>query len=142
MPVDAFTIRSFQARDEPVVVALWRAAFPGDPAWNEPATVIRRKLSVQADLFFVGVIDGKIVAAVMAGFDGFRGWIYHLAVDPAHQRKGCGGAMMREAEARLRRLGCTKVNLQVRRSNQEVVAFYEAIGFGVEDRISMGKRLA
>ena len=77
----------------------------------------------------------------MAGFDGHRGWVHLVAVHPDNQRQGIGQAMMLEAERRLRDIGCTKVNLQVRSTNTGVVAFYESLGYTVEDRLSMGKRL-
>jgi ribosomal protein S18 acetylase RimI-like enzyme len=138
---DELVIRAFREADEPQVVALWREVFAGDPPWNEPAAVIRRKLGTQRDLFLVGELEGEVVATVVAGYDGFRGWVYHLAVAPARRRNGYGRAMMHEAESRLRALGCPKVNLQIRSTNTGAIAFYRAIGFDVEDRVSMGKRL-
>jgi len=134
-------IRSFREADEGAVVKLWLEAFPGDPPWNEPVKVVRRKLGVQRDLFLVGEYRGLIVAAVVAGFDGFRGWVYHLAVESTDRRRGFGRAMMVAAEARLRELGCPKINLQVRTSNVEVIQFYRGLGYTVEERVSMSKRL-
>jgi ribosomal protein S18 acetylase RimI-like enzyme len=139
--VSPVTVRAFGEADEPEVVALWRAAFPDDPPRNEPAAVIRRKLTVQRELFLVAECEGRIVAAVVAGFDGHRGWISHLAVAPAHRRHGIGRALVAEVERRLGALGCPKVNLQVRSTNAGVVAFYERLGYAVEERISMGKPL-
>ena len=135
-------VRSYEARDEADVIALWREAFPNDPPRNEPTLVIRRKLTVQPELFLVGELAGAVVAAVVAGFDGFRGWINHLAVAPEHRRKGFGRALVSEAEARLRNLGCPKVNLQVRASNAGVAEFYRRLGYQVEERISFGKSLS
>ena len=133
-------IRSYRNSDHDDVVALWREAFPDDPPLNNPDQVIRRKLAVQGELFLVGERNRRIVATVLAGFDGVRGWIYHLAVAATERRLGRGRAMMFEAERQLRQLGCPKVNLQVRASNDEVVKFYRALGYVVEERISMGKR--
>jgi ribosomal protein S18 acetylase RimI-like enzyme len=138
---DNLLIRSYRESDQAEVDALWREAFPDDPPWNNPAAVISRKLAVQRELFLVGESQGRIVAAVLAGFDGVRGWIYHLAVASSERRRGRGRAMMIEAEKQLRQLGCPKINLQVRASNGEVVNFYRALGYAVERRISMGKRL-
>lgn len=135
-------IRSYEHHDEQGVTSLWHAAFPNDPRRNEPSSVIRRKLSVQPELLLVGELDGRIVAALVGGFDGYRGWVYHLAVSAEHRRKGFGRAMMAELEVRLARLGCPKLNLQVRESNREVVAFYQRLGYEIEERVSMGKRLA
>ena len=137
----AIDIRPYRDSDEADVVALWTEAFADSRPWNQPVVYIRRKLAVQPDLFLVGARDGRVIATVLAGYDGVRGWIYHLAVVPAYRRHGCGSAMMAAAEARLRGLGCAKINLQVVASNAEVVRFYERIGYAIEDRISMGRRL-
>jgi ribosomal protein S18 acetylase RimI-like enzyme len=82
-----------------------------------------------------------VIGTALAGYDGHRGWLYAMAVSAAHQRKGVGTLLVREAESRLRGLGCGKLNLQVRATNERVVAFYRALGFEVEERVSMGKRL-
>ena len=134
-------VRSYRDSDEPGVVALWAVVFPDDPPWNEPSLVIRRKRSVQADLFLVATRDSAIVGTVLAGFDGCRGWVHHLAVAPDSRRNRVGSSLMREAAARLRALGAPKVNLQVRASNEEAVRFYESLGFKVEDRVSMAQLL-
>jgi len=141
VPGDPLRVRPFSEADEPAVVALWSEVFAGDPPRNEPRAVIRRKLRVQRELFLVGELDGEVVGTVIAGFDGFRGWVYHLAVHPRFRRRGFGRTLMREAEARLKALGCPKVNLQVRASNVEVVAFYERLGYAVEDHTSLGRML-
>ena len=135
-------VRSYEARDEAAVIALWREAFQDDPPRNAPELVIRRKLTVQPELLLIGELAGTVVAAVVAGFDGFRGWINHLAVAPEQRRKGFGRALVFEAEARLRTLGCPKVNLQVRASNAGVAEFYRRLGYQVEERLSFGKDLA
>jgi ribosomal protein S18 acetylase RimI-like enzyme len=135
------TIRPFHESDADAVVALWRTVFPDDPPHNDPATVIRQKLAVQPDLFLVARVDGALAGTALAGYDGHRGWVYKVAVHPRHRRAGIGTALVRQAEQALRALGCTKVNLQVRASNAGVVAFYQALGYHVEERISMGKRL-
>jgi ribosomal protein S18 acetylase RimI-like enzyme len=138
---DGLTIRPFREDDSPGVIALWSAVFPDDPPRNDPGKIIRRKLAVQRDLFLVGERDGRIVSAVMAGYDGHRAWIYHLAVGPGRRRQGIGAAMMAEAERRLRAMGCPKINLQVLRPNIGVVRFYESLGYAVEDRVCLGKLL-
>jgi ribosomal protein S18 acetylase RimI-like enzyme len=89
----------------------------------------------------VGTISNKIVATVMAGYDGHRGWIYYLAVDPDYQRKKIGRRIMEKAETALKERGCPKINLQVRTSNRAVIAFYERLGFSNDDVIGLGKRL-
>lgn len=83
-----------------------------------------------------------LVATVMAGYEGHRGWINYLAVKPGFRKQGLGRRLMEEAEARLIEAGCPKINLQVRKSNIAAVAFYERIGYSRDDVVSMGKRLA
>ena len=134
-------VRQFQKKDQQEVTDLWLEVFPDDPPWNKPRAIIHRKLAIQSDLFWVGSHRGKIVATVLAGYDGHRGWIYHLAVAPSHRRKGFARKIMIAAETRLKELGCPKINLQVRTSNEAVVRFYQNMGYATEERISMGKRL-
>ena len=134
-------IRPYDSKDHAQVVALWSEVFKDDPPWNEPASMIRRKLTVQPELFLVAVIDGQVVGTVMAGFDGVRGWIHHLAVRGSHRRQGIASSLMRAAEKGLEIAGCPKVNLQVRATNSQVIAFYRSLGYELEERASLGKRL-
>ena len=103
--------------------------------------MIDRKLPIQPELFLVAELDGVLVGTVMAGFDGVRGWLHRLAVRNSARRSGAGTALVRSAEAGLSALGCPKVNLQVRSSNEQVVAFYRALGYSIEDRVSLGRQL-
>ena len=133
-------IRSFQPADEGAVVALWQVCALLRPQ-NDPRKDIARKLQVNPEWFLVAEAGGRIVGAVMAGYEGHRGWINYLAVEPAEQRGGLGRKLMAEAEQRLRAAGCPKINLQVRPENKAAIAFYKRIGFGVEGAVSLGKRL-
>jgi ribosomal protein S18 acetylase RimI-like enzyme len=133
-------IRAFEVADTDAVVALWHACDLTRP-WNDPHRDIARKVAVDDGLFLVRVVDGAVVGTVMAGYDGHRGWINYLAVAPDRRAEGHGHALMSEAEARLAALGCPKVNLQVRDTNVDVLAFYERLGYVVDAAVSMGKRL-
>ena len=115
--------------------------FPDAPPHNNPARDIRTKREVQPELFLVAVVEELIVGTAMAGFDGHRGWVYYLGVDPDFQRRGIGTALMKRVESRLLGLGCPKLNLQIRSNNDEVQAFYESLGYFLEDRLSMGKKI-
>ena len=133
-------IRPFEAQDEAAVIQLWQRAGLTRP-WNDPARDIRRKLQVQPEWFLVGLVDDRLVASVMAGFDGHRGWINYLAVDPDDQRRGFGRMIMMHAERLLHNFGCPKINLQIRRDNVQAAAFYESLGFSEDAVVSYGKRL-
>ena len=133
-------IRPYSPGDEKEVIELWRKCDLITP-WNNPKQDIERKLKVNPELFLVGLVNDSIVATVMGGYDGHRGWINYLAVDPAYQRRGLGRQIMGAAEGKILAMGCPKINLQVRADNAAVVRFYENIGYKTEDRISMGKRL-
>jgi ribosomal protein S18 acetylase RimI-like enzyme len=124
------------------VSTLWQEAFPNDQSWNNAANAIPAKLAFQPGLFFVGLDGNRVIGSIMAGYDGHRGWVNRIAVLQSHQGRGVGSALMREAETRLRTMGCTKINLQVRTSNAAAAEFYERLGYSVEDRISMSKRIA
>ena len=133
-------IRPFQPADEPAVISLWERC-QLTRAWNDPQKDVARKLGVQRDLFLVGVEAGEIIAAVMAGYDGHRGSVNYLAVDPQHRRLGYGAAMMRRVEEILAARGCPKINLMVRSANAEVIAFYRKLGYAPDEVVSLGKRL-
>ncbi|SDZ51222.1 GNAT family acetyltransferase [Herbiconiux ginsengi] len=132
-------IRPFRASDTEAVVALWDACGLTRP-WNDPRKDIARKLTTQPELFLVAE-SGTLVGTAMAGYDGHRGWVNYLAVDPDMQGRGLGRALMAEVEQRLEALGCPKVNLQVREGNEPVMEFYRAIGYTRDAAVSFGKRL-
>jgi ribosomal protein S18 acetylase RimI-like enzyme len=134
-------IRPFQPpSDEPQVVELWQRCGLTRP-WNDPRKDIARKMRVNPEMFLVGEVDGKIVATVMAGYEGHRGWINYLAVDPTYQRRGFARQIMAEAEKLLVACRCPKINLQIRATNAGVIEFYKRIGYGIDDVASMGKRI-
>ena len=133
-------LRSYRAEDEATVIALWHACGLTRP-WNNPQLDIARKLTTQPELFLVGTVDATLIATAMVGFDGHRGWVNYLAVAPSHRRLAIGRALMDEAERLLTERGCPKLNLQVRSSNVDVIAFYRSLGYATDDVASLGKRL-
>lgn len=135
-------IALYQAEHFEGVDRLWRMVFPNDPARNHACNAIPVKLALDDDLFWVALDrDGAVIGTIMAGWDGHRGWLYTVAVDPAHQRTGCGRMLVEHALEELRRRGCGKVNLQIRSGNEQVAEFYRTMGFAVEPRTSMGREL-
>lgn len=123
------------------VERLWQRVFPDDPPHNHAVVAVPEKLRVQPDLFLTAMLGDDVVGTAMAGYDGHRGWLYNVAVDPDVRRQSVGTRLVREAEARLLMLGCGKVNLQIREGNEAVAAFYARLGYDVEPRLSMGKRI-
>lgn len=123
------------------VIALWETVFGYETAHNTPSLAIDKKLAVADELFFVAVRDEEVIGTVMGGYDGHRGWLYSVAVHPAHRREGLGAKLVRHAEDALIARGCMKINLQIVSANASVAAFYEALGYSIEPRISMGKKI-
>lgn len=133
-------IRPYLSADENAVVELWRKCNLLR-SWNNPKQDIKRKLGVGSELFFVGLVDNKIVATVMGGYEGHRGWVNYLAVDPTCQRRGLGRQIMKAVEEKILAMDCPKINLQIRTDNKVAVKFYEGIGYEMDEVVSMGKRL-
>jgi ribosomal protein S18 acetylase RimI-like enzyme len=124
----AMEIRSARETDEAEVTALWRACGLVVP-YNDPAADFRLARGKANSDVLVGEDAGAIVAAVMVGHDGHRGWIYYLAVAPERQGHGLGREIVRAAEAWLAARGIAKLQLMVRKSNAPVLRFYETLGF-------------
>ncbi|WP_075186167.1 GNAT family acetyltransferase [Teredinibacter haidensis] len=133
-------VRVYNEEDQDSVILLWEECGLVVPQ-NNPTRDIERKLKVDPDLFLVGTNENGIVATVMGGYEGHRGWINYLAVKPSEQRKGYGQSIMQAVELRIKDKGCPKINLQVRTTNEAVIAFYAAIGYGNDNVVGLGKRL-
>ena len=123
------------------VIALWETVFGYEDSHNKPDLAIDTKLAASDGLFFVAVDGNTVVGTVLAGYDGHRGWLYAVAVHPAQRQQGLGKALVRFAEQALTARGCLKINLQLIAGNASV-GFYEALGYAVEPRVSMGKKVA
>ena len=137
-------VRTFEPDDEPAVIALWHACGLTRP-WNDPRRDIARRRAIDDGLFLVGTLvrggPARLVASAMGGYEGHRGWVNYLGVDPAHRGHGHARAMMAALESRLLARGCPKINLQVREENAAALAFYERLGYAVDRSVSLGKRL-
>lgn len=136
------TIRQYaDATDRTHVVELWRRVFGYETAHNEPNLAISKKIAIKDSLFFVAVEGKEVIGTIMAGYDGHRGWLYSVAVDPKRRLCGLGRSLVEHAERALADLGCMKVNLQLMATNEATAAFYKSLGYIVEPRVSMGKVL-
>ncbi|ALU61365.1 GNAT family acetyltransferase [Pseudomonas syringae] len=123
------------------VIQLWKTVFNDDMPHNRPDLSIDKKLAVDDHLFFVALADDQVVGTLLAGYDGHRGWLYSVAVDPQQRGNGLGTRLVRHAEKALADLGCVKINLQIHTFNESVQAFYQTLGYTPELIISMGKRI-
>jgi ribosomal protein S18 acetylase RimI-like enzyme len=133
-------LRQYRPDDREALVGLWSLCGLIRP-WNDPYRDIDRKLTWDAPNLVVLEDADELIGSVMVGYEGHRGWVNYLAVHPGHQRQGLGRLLMDEAVRRLRELGCAKVNLQIRTSNEAAAEFYRRIGYAVDDVVSMGRRL-
>lgn len=136
----SITIQPYEPGDEKEIISLWKKCKLVVP-WNDPAKDIQRKQLENPDLFFVARMNGLIVGSCMAGYDGHRGWIYYLATTPEHQKKGLGKKLVLHAEKALRAKGCPKINLMVRKTNEQVIQFYKTLGFKDDPVMVLSKRL-
>jgi ribosomal protein S18 acetylase RimI-like enzyme len=134
-------VRTYRDGDEEAVLALWDRAGIARP-WLDLRAEIVEKRRRDRSLFLVALEDELLVGAVMGAYDGRRGWVYHLAVQPDRQRGGTGALLMDALEQRMARLGVRKVNLQVRADNLGVCGFYERLGYRDEQLTSFGKWLS
>ena len=135
-----FFIRPYLESDLDDVIALWELCNLTRP-WNNPEIDIFRKLAQRDQLFLLAVKDDQLIATVMGGYDGHRGWVNYLAVHPSFQRNGVATALIQQLEKRLIALGCPKLQLLIRQDNIDVQNFYEQLGYEEVDVICMGKRL-
>ena len=122
------------------VVALWQRCGLTRP-WNDPTSEIAFARRGQNATILIGRADGALVATAMVGHDGHRGWVYYVAVDPDRQGKDFGRAIMAAAEDWLRARDVTKVMLMVRPDNVAVQAFYDRLGYDVQERVIYAKWL-
>ena len=122
MTESSLLIRPFQTEDEDALVALWKMCELTVP-WNNPHKDIARKLQVQPELFLVGILDSSLIATVMGGYEGHRGWINYLAVHPDFRENGYGQKIMNSVETEIRKMGCPKINLQIRTGNYRIALF-------------------
>ena len=140
MPPATLSIAPIADSDVADVVALWQACGLTRP-WNDPSADIALARRGPNSALLVGRDAGAIVATAMVGHDGHRGWVYYVAVDPEHQKKDFGRAVMAAAEDWLRAQGIEKVQLMVRPDNMKVQAFYGKLGYDEQERVIYAKWL-
>lgn len=140
MSHEPFVVRPLASGEEEAVIALWSACGLTRP-WNDPMTDITFARGRETSDVLVGLAAGKIVASAMVGHDGHRGTMYYVGVDPALRKSGYGRAMVEAAEAWLKAHGVWKANLLVRKGNEQVLGFYDQLGYGAGSSVSIEKWL-
>jgi ribosomal protein S18 acetylase RimI-like enzyme len=134
-------IRPYIDSDKEKVINLWILCDLIRP-WNDPYKDINRKKEHGSDLFIILEYKDEIVGTVMAGYDGHRGIMDYLAVNPKFQKRGFGAMLVNEIEEKLLSLGCPKINILVRKDNLKVSKFYEQIDYNNQtDVLLFSKRL-
>ena len=136
----ALIISSIEDGDLSEVTHLWRRAGL-IREWNDPAGDIALARKERNSTILLGRDNGVLVASVLVGHDGHRGWVYYVSVDPDHRLKDYGREIMTAAEDWLRARGIAKLQLMVRGDNAKVHAFYEALGYYDQKRVTFAKWL-
>jgi ribosomal protein S18 acetylase RimI-like enzyme len=136
----ALSIAEIEDADIADVIALWQRC-GSTRAWNDPAGDIALARKESNSTVLLGRNDGTLVASVLVGHDGHRGWVYYVTVDPDHRFKGYGREIMTAAEDWLRARGIEKLQLMVRGDNPKVHAFYESLGYYDQERVIFAKWL-
>jgi ribosomal protein S18 acetylase RimI-like enzyme len=134
------SIGSIEDRDIPEVIALWQRCGSTRP-WNDPEADIALARKDTNSTVLLARDGGAIVASVLVGHDGHRGWVYYVTVDPDRRHEGFGRAIMNAAEAWLRARGILKLQLMVRKDNAKVHAFYRSIGYYNQETVTLAKWL-
>jgi ribosomal protein S18 acetylase RimI-like enzyme len=134
------TIAPLEDADIAAVVSLWQRCGSTRP-WNDPQADIALARQGTNAAVLLGRDGDAIVASVLVGHDGHRGWVYYVTVDPGHRKKGFGRAIMTAAEDWLRARGIVKLQLMVRPDNTQVQAFYETLDYDEQERIVYAKWL-
>ena len=134
------TVTPASPADRDDVVALWGEAGLTRP-WNDPVADFDQALAGPASAVLAARVDGRLAGSVMVGFDGHRGWVYYLAVSLTQRGEGLGRALMQASERWLEQRGCPKIQLMVRGDNADARGFYAALGYDVQDVVTIGRRL-
>ena len=136
----SFEIIRYNSNYQKAVIDLWKKCNLIVPP-NDPVEDIQKKLDFQPELFFVALLNGQLIGSVMVGYEGHRGWLNYVAVLPNYQRQGYGKKLVGKAIVELRKLGCLKVNVQVRKNTPSAIEFYKRLGFKDDNVTGLGMRL-
>jgi ribosomal protein S18 acetylase RimI-like enzyme len=131
--------REFQSDDYDAAIALWNRVEGLDVAEGDDRETIQRFLARNPELSRVAFDGSTMVGAVLCGHDGRRGYIYHLAVDPAYHGRGIGKRLIDECLAGLKRAGLERANILVAKDNPRGLDFWRRCGWeDLEGAAAMG----
>jgi len=131
MKIENYSMKSYDR-----VIELWRKAGISVSS-SDTKEELEKMHQRNPQLFLLCVIKENVVGVVMGGFDGRRGYIHHLAIDPEYQKKGYGQLMMGDLINRFRKLGVHKIHLFIEKNNKEVVKFYRDLDWKIRDDLIM-----
>ncbi len=143
LPEQVFSIREFRYADDYLrVIQLWDTMEIGVRVGPSDAPrEIEKKLRRDPDLFLIAEAAGQLIGTVIGGYDGRRGFIYHLAVAAAYRRHGVAARLMDEVEVRLRNRGCIRCYLFVTPDNADAMRYYATHGWTLLDVVPYAKDL-
>jgi ribosomal protein S18 acetylase RimI-like enzyme len=136
----SFQIVRYSSKYQKAVIDLWKKCDLIVPQ-NDPVEDIQKKLEFQPQLFLIALLDGQLIGSVMVGYEGHRGWLNYLAILPNYQKQGYGKKLVFKAIDELKKFGCLKVNVQIRKNNPSAIEFYKHVGFKDDNVIGLGMRL-
>ena len=139
MSADDITIRTATAADVDAVLGLWGVARTEHAVTEDRPEALRRLIDTDPLALLVAELDGALVGAVIAAWDGWRGNIYRLAIEPAHRRRGIGSALVRAGEESLQRRGARRVTALVAYEDERAAAFWDEAGYPLDSEI--GRRV-
>ena len=125
MPI---AVRSCAPGESAAVLASWRAA-GAEPTHTDDLESIARLIAFDPEALIVADEDGDLVGSVIAAWDGWRGSIYRLTVEPTHRRAGLGRRLLAEAEGRLAVKRAVRLAAIVVEDDTRAVGFWHAAGW-------------
>lgn len=134
-------IRPLDPSDYESVLEIWQAVDLIRP-WNDARADLLRAMRGPDSTVLGGYQPGEtLIATAMVGHDGHRGWVYYLAVTPERQHEGHARRIMQACEQWVRERQIPKIQLMVRSDNNDVVTFYETLGYETSEVKVLGRRL-
>jgi ribosomal protein S18 acetylase RimI-like enzyme len=127
-------IRAATADDIPAVLALWERERSDAAVTEDTEDALMR--AIEPGALLVAERDGRLSGTLIAAWDGWRGNLYRLVVEPADRRKGVGRDLIVEGERRLKALGATRITALVGRSEHEAAAFWQATGYDDDPKVA------